>query len=54
MGLFQEVFFMDAEGGARVDRRFHEGQRLGLNDYFTQGMRASPSNSPHIRFLWGG
>lgn len=40
MGLFQEVFFMDADGVVRVSTDVsHEGQRLGLNDYFIQGMK---------------
>ena len=39
MGLFEELFFMDREGVVLISTDpSHEGQRLGLNDYFAQGL----------------
>jgi signal transduction histidine kinase len=39
MGLFEELFFMDTGGVVQVSTNpGHEGQRLGLNDYFTEGL----------------
>lgn len=54
MGLFQEVFFMDAEGVVRVSTdASHEGQRLGLNDYFTQGMKGKFIQQPSYSLSLG-
>ncbi len=40
MALFQEVFFMDSSGAVLISTTSgHEGQRLGLNDYFAEGMK---------------
>lgn len=40
MALFEEVFFMDTQGQVLVSTNSgHEGQKLGLNDYFIEGMK---------------
>ena len=38
MGLFEELFFMDTTGTVLISTNTgHEGQRLGLNDFFIEG-----------------
>ncbi len=40
VGLFEELFFMGPEGEVLVSTdRGHERQQLGMNDYFTEGIR---------------
>lgn len=40
MGLFEELFFMDGNGVVLLSTNSgHEGQRLGLNDYFVEGLK---------------
>jgi signal transduction histidine kinase len=40
VGLFEELFFMGPEGEVLVSTdRGHERQQLGMNDYFTEGLR---------------
>jgi len=39
MELFEELFFMDTEGTVLISTDpVHESQRLGFNDYFTEGL----------------
>lgn len=39
VGLFEELFFMDTEGNVLVSTTMsHEGQRLGLEPFFIQGL----------------
>lgn len=47
MGLFEELFFMDREGVVIISTNAgHEGQRLGLNDFFIQGKKADYLQEP--------
>jgi len=40
VGLFEELFFMDTEGSVLVSTTMsHEGQRLGLNLFFIEGLK---------------
>ena len=40
MGLFEELFFMGRKGEVLAStERGHEQQQLGVNDYYTEGMR---------------
>ena len=50
MGLFEELFFMGPHGQVLLSTDAgHEGQQLGMNDYFTQGLRGESSRSPPTR-----
>ena len=47
MGLFEELFFMGPEGQVLVSTdKGHELQQLGVNDYFTQGMKGAFIQEP--------
>lgn len=47
VGLFEELFFMGPEGEVLVSTdRGHEGQQLGMNDYFTEGLRGEYIQEP--------
>jgi signal transduction histidine kinase len=53
-GLFEELFFMGPEGQvlASTDRA-HEGQQLGMNDFFTRGMHAESIQEPSYSLSLG-
>ncbi len=54
MGLFQEVFFMDAKGAVLLSTATgHEGERLGINDYFVQGTRGPFIQQPSYSLSLG-
>jgi nitrate/nitrite-specific signal transduction histidine kinase len=54
MGLFEELFFLDTEGVVLVSTDSgHEGQRLGLNDYFVQGLRGTYLQEPSYSLSLG-
>jgi len=47
VGLFDELFFMDTDGNVVVSTAIsHQGQRLGLNDFFKQGLTNSYVEQP--------
>ena len=47
VGLFEELFFMGPEGEVLVSTDTgHERQQLGMNDYFTEGMRGEYIQEP--------
>ena len=47
VGLFEELFFMGPEGEVLVSTdRGHERQQLGMNDYFTEGVRGEYIQEP--------
>jgi nitrate/nitrite-specific signal transduction histidine kinase len=47
MGLFEELFFMGPHGQVLLSTdQGHEGQQLGVNDYFTQGRRGEFIQEP--------
>lgn len=47
MDLFEEVFYMDAKGTVLISTNTgHENQRLGLNDFFVEGMKGSYIEQP--------
>ncbi|HEX5642361.1 MAG TPA: histidine kinase [Thermoleophilia bacterium] len=47
VGLFEELLFMGPEGEVLVSTdRGHERQQLGMNDYFTEGMRGEFIQEP--------
>lgn len=53
-GLFEELFFMDPQGSVLVSTAIsHEGQRLGLNEFFTQGLKTSFIEQPSYSLSLG-
>ena len=47
MDLFEELFFMDTDGTVLISTNTsHENQRLGLNSFFTEGLRDSYIEEP--------
>jgi signal transduction histidine kinase len=47
VGLFDELFFMGPDGSVLASTALsHEGQRLGLNDFFKQGLKSSFIEQP--------
>jgi signal transduction histidine kinase len=47
MGFFEEVFFMDGQGTVLLSTAAaHEGERLGVNDYFVRGMEGTFIQQP--------
>jgi signal transduction histidine kinase len=47
MALFEELFYMDASGVVVISTNSgHEGQRLGLNDYFIEGLKGKFVQQP--------
>jgi HAMP domain-containing protein len=54
MALFEELFFMDKDGVVLISTNpSHEGQRLGLNDYFIQGLRGRFLQQPSYSLSLG-
>ncbi len=54
MSLFEEVFFMDEKGTVLISTNTgHEGQRLGLNDFFTRGLEGSYIEQPSYSLSLG-
>ncbi len=54
MGLFEEVFFMDKDGVVLISTdQSHEGQRVGLNDYFVQGLKGKYLQEPSYSLSLG-
>lgn len=54
MGFFEELFFMDASGTVLLSTNpGHEKQRLGLNDYFVQGLKGKYVQQPSYSLSLG-
>ena len=54
VGLFEEVFFMDTRGNVLVSTTVsHEGQQLGLNPFFMEGLKASFVEQPSYSLSLG-
>ncbi len=54
MGLFEELFFMDDKGTVLLSTaRGHEGERLGIHDYFMKGMRGPYLQEPSYSLSLG-
>jgi len=54
MGFFEELFFMDATGTVLLSTNpSHERQRLGLNDYFVQGLKSRYIQEPSYSLSLG-
>ncbi len=54
MGLFEELFFMDENGVVLLSTNSgHEGQRLGINDYFTEGLENKYIEQPSYSLSLG-
>jgi hypothetical protein len=54
VGLFEELFFMDTRGDVLVSTTpSHEGQRLGLNPFFTEGLAESYIEQPSYSLSLG-
>jgi signal transduction histidine kinase len=54
MGLFEELFYMDKSGVVRLSTNSaHEGQRLGLNDYFIEGLDSKFIQQPSYSLSLG-
>ncbi len=54
VGLFEEVFFMDTQGNVLVSTTVsHEGQRLGLNKFFLEGLDKSYVEQPSYSLSLG-
>ena len=54
MGLFEELFFMDKNGVVVLSTNSaHEGQRLGLNDYFVEGLKDKYIQQPSYSLSLG-
>jgi signal transduction histidine kinase len=54
MGLFEELFFMDKNGVVVLSTNSaHEGQRLGLNDYFVEGLKGKYIQQPSYSLSLG-
>ncbi len=54
VGLFEELFFMDTEGNVLVSTTMsHEGQRLGLNQFFLEGLQKSYVEQPSYSLSLG-
>ena len=54
VGLFEELFFMDTQGNVLLSTTMsHEGQRLGLNPFFVEGLKASYIEQPSYSLSLG-
>ena len=54
VGLFEEVFFMDPQGNVLISTVMsHEGQRLGLNGFFAEGLKGSFIEQPSYSLSLG-
>ena len=54
VGLFEEVFFMDPGGNVLVSTTVsHEGQRLGLNPFFLEGLKGTYIEQPSYSLSLG-
>lgn len=54
MDLFEELFYMDTDGVVVISTNSgHEGQRLGLNDYFGEGLKGKFIQQPSYSLSLG-